>query len=101
MNVFDWFFSKIFLKENYISSLNAEELIDDYIRSNPIEDSCKPHIDYNLVMDSIRIFWDCDADWYVDPLKENIDIELIKEFDTDRIVGVGIRNVQKALREGT
>lgn len=100
-DIFDWFFSKIFLKENYTCPLNAEEFIDDYIRKNAIDHPCKPHIDYNVGMDSIRVFWECDTDWYVEPLKENVDIELIKEFDTDRIVGVGIRDVQKVLREGT
>lgn len=84
-------------------TISAEEwksMVDKYIEENPINEPCKPYIDYNIDGDMFHIFWDCNTDFYVEPVKENLNIELIKEFDTDRIVGVNIRNVKRAMAKG-
>lgn len=84
-------------------SVSAEEwktMVDKYIEDNPITEPCKPYVDYNVGGDTLHVFWDCNTDFYVEPLLENLSIELIKEFDTDRIVGVNIRNITRSIQEG-
>lgn len=74
--------------------------VDDFLKENPIEDTCKPYIDYNIRDDKFQVFWDCNTDFYVDPLKENPQIELIKEFETDRLVGINILGIKNILKSG-
>lgn len=72
--------------------------VDEYIKENPIDHLCEPYIDYDHEYDKLQIFWNCNTDFYVEPLEENNKIELIKNFETNEIVGVNLIGVGKIIK---
>lgn len=74
--------------------------VDQYIEENPVEGPCKPYLDYDKDYDKLQVFWNCDTDFFVEPLQENNQIQLIKDWDTKQVVGVNLLGVGKIIKNG-